>query len=206
MLDSIGTRPPTALDGSPSAPASAGGSPTVIASTRPWSWPSLADQPLARTASRCGVSLPVASSWALGKPGRSLVPVPSTAGSWSVSARRALVKRSTSLPAQPSWTRLVAAIRVPSRAITARVTGNAVARYQGRRRSTLWIRGPVAGRRTGRPWLRLLFPLMATPATPPSSLGPRRPRSGLGYPLGGRGVAGPGGAGGAHRPHVGEVV
>jgi hypothetical protein len=162
----MGTRPPTLLGGSPSPPGSAGGSPTVIASTRPWIWPSLADQPLARTASCRGWSLPLVSSWALGKPGRSRVPVPSTAGSWSVSARRAVVNRSTSSRAQPSWVRLTAAIKVPSRASTARVTGNAVARYQGRRRSTVWTRGPVAGRRPGRPWLRLLFPLMATRATP----------------------------------------
>src|SRR5215218_3968043 len=162
----MGTRPPTALAGSPSAPASAGASPTVIDSTRPWIWPSLADQPLALTASWFPLSLPVASSWTLGKPGRSLVPVPMTAGSWSVWARRSAVKRRTSSRAHPSWTRLAAAIRVPSRAITARVTGKAGARYQGRRRSTVWIRGPVAGRRTGRPWLRLLLPLMATLATP----------------------------------------
>ena len=179
----MASRPPTALAGSPSVPASAGGSPTVIDSTRPWIWPSLADQPQARTASCLGVSLPPVRSWALGNPGRSGVPVPMTAGSWSVWVRRSAVKRRTSSRVQPSWTRLAAAIRVPSRAITASVTGKAVARYQGRRRSTLWIRGPVAGRRTGRPWLRLLLPLMATLATPlpPSPLRPQRPRSDQAY-------------------------
>ena len=179
----MASRPPTVLVGSPSVPASAGGSPTVIDSTRPWIWPSLAVQPLARTASCLGVSLPPASSWALGNPGSSAVPVPMTAGSWSVWVRRSAVKRRTSSRVQPSWTRLAAATRVPSRAITASVTGKAVARYQGRRRSTVWIRGPVAGRRTGRPWLRLLLPLMATLATPlpPSSLRPPGPRSDQAY-------------------------
>src|SRR5215218_10089631 len=202
MLVSMGTRPPTALAGSPSAPASAGASPTVIDSTRPWIWPSLADQPLALTASWFPLSLPVASSWALGKPGRSLVPVPMTVGSSSVWARSWAVKRRTSSRAQPSWTRLAAAIRVPSRAITARVTGKAGARYQGRRRSTVWIRGPVAGRRTGRPWLRLLLPLMATLATPlpASSLRPGRARSEQGYRELGVRRARP------HRPHIGQVV
>src|SRR5215218_104629 len=191
----MGSRPPTALDGSPSVPASAGGSPTVISWTRLWIWPSLADQPLARTASFLGSSLPVVSSWALGNPGSSLVPVPMTEGSWSVWACRSAVKRRTSSRVQPSWTRFWAATSVPIRAITASVTGNAVARYQGRRRSTVWIRGPVAGRRTGLPWLRLLLPLMATLATPlpPVSAGPAAPiRTSLPRR--------------AHRPHVGEVV
>src|SRR6185503_12381072 len=150
-----------------------------------------------------GFSFPAGRSWALGNPGRSLVPAPMTAGSWSVWARRSAVKRRTSSRVQPSWTRLAAAIRVPSRAITASVTGKAVARYQGRRRSTLWIRGPVAGRRTGRPWLRLLLPLMATLATPlpPSPLRPsgrdltKRTARRLGL-AGGR----------ADRPHVRQVV
>src|SRR4029450_4956694 len=192
----MGPRPPTALLGSPSVPAPAGGSPTVMASTRPWIWPSLAVQPLARTAICLGVSLPLVRSWALGNPGSSAVPVPMTEGSWSVWARRSAVKRRTSSRAQPSSTRLAAATRVPMRAITARVTGKAGARYQGRRRSTVWIRGPVAGRRTGRPWLRLLLPLLA-PLVPPSSASvaarsaPIRPSLPLGP---------------AHRPDVRQVV
>src|SRR5215216_1544081 len=198
----MGTRPPTALLGSPSVPASAGGSPTVMASTRPWLWPSLAVQPLARTASCLGVSLPLVSSWALGNPGSLAVPVPMTDGSWSVWARRSAVKRRTSLRAQPSSARLTAATRVPMRAITARVTGKAGARYQGRRRSTVWIRGPAAGRRTGRPWLRLLLPLMATLATPlpASSLRPGRAPIRTSLPERGVGRARP------HRPHIGQVV
>src|SRR4029450_7356552 len=58
-LVSMGTRPPTLLAGSPSVGASAGGSPTVIDSTPPWSWPSLADQPEARTGRPLGGRVPV---------------------------------------------------------------------------------------------------------------------------------------------------
>src|SRR4029450_10005166 len=112
----------------------------------------------------------------------------------------------TSARVQPSWTRFWAATSVPIRAITASVTGNAVARYQGTRRSTggmrpqgrrrspVWTRGPVAGRRTGLPWLRLLLPLIATLATPlpPVSAGPAAPiRTSL--------------TRSAPRPHVGAV-
>src|SRR5215211_1229557 len=190
----MASRPPAALDGSPSVPASAGGSPTVMAWTRCWISPSLADQPLARTASCLGVSLPVVSSWALGNPGSLGVPVPMTEGSWSVWARRSAVKRRTSSRAQPSCVRLAAATSVPTRAITASVTGKAVARYQGRRRSTVGIRGPVAGRRTGRPWLRLLLPLIATLATPLPSTSVVAPiRASL--PLAGQGLLPPGPAG-----------
>src|SRR4029450_13269540 len=135
----MGTRPPTLLAGSPSVGAPAGGSPTVIDSTPPWSWPSLADQPEARTASALDVSLPLVSSWALGNPGSLGVPVPTTEGSWSVWARRSAVKRRTSSRAQPSWTRLAAATRVPGRAVTARVTGEAVGPDHGSLPSTRWI-------------------------------------------------------------------
>src|SRR4029453_13756536 len=155
----MGTRPPTLLAGSPSVGASAGGSPTVIDSTPPWTWPSLADQPEARTASALDVSLPLVSSWALGNPGSLGVPVPTTEGSWSVWKRRSAVKRRTSSRAQPSWTRWGAATRVPRRGSAGGVPGDALARSEGSRGWPVWSRGPVAGRRPGRPWLRLLLPL-----------------------------------------------
>src|SRR6266516_250408 len=162
MLESAGTRPPTELDGSPLVLAVVGTLPTVMLATWvPICW-ILADQVAARVARSFGWRVPLARLAALENPGAWVVPAPVTVASWSVWTRSLAVKRCRSSRAQPSSKRFQDASSVTSRAMTASVTGKTVARYHGWRRSTLWIRGAVAGRRTGRPWLRLVFPLMAT--------------------------------------------
>ena len=170
----MASRPPTALAGSPSVPASAGGSPTVIASTRPWIWPSLADQPDGPDGQLLGLQLAAGQVLGAGEPGQVL-----GAGA---DDRRELVGLGAQVGGE-------AAHVVAGPALLDPVVGRDQGAEQGdhgqrdreggrpvpgRRRSTLWIRGPVAGRRTGRPWLRLLLPLMATLATPlpPSPLRP----------------------------------
>src|SRR6266487_3960803 len=171
MLESAGTRPPTLFGGTPLRLLVVATFPTVMpAAAVPICW-ILADQPLARVARSAGLRVPLARLAALLKPGALAVPAPVTAASWSVWTRSLAVKRCRSSRAQPSSSRFQAPNSVTSSVMTASMTGKAVARYHGWRRSTLWIRGPVAGRRTGRPWLRLVFPLMATEVCCPFECG-----------------------------------